>query len=66
MLGIRLFKYAAIIPRELKKIKTPVTMRNNPVTMETILMCFLSLLKCLRKVLMPRDVSRNGMARPAE
>lgn len=66
MLGIRLFKYAAMIPREFEKIKTPVKIRKIPVIMETTLMCLLSLLKCLRKAFIKSDVRRKGMASPAE
>ena len=59
-------KYPAIIANELKKIKSPVAMRNIPVITEISLICLLTLLKCLRKVDMPREVSMKGIASPKE
>lgn len=41
-------------------------MRKSPVTIETARIYLLSLLKYLRKVLIPSEVSKKGMARPAE
>ena len=59
-------KYPAIIANEFEKIKTPVTIRNIPVITEMSFICLLTLLKCLKKVLMPKEVSMKGMARPKE
>jgi hypothetical protein len=59
-------KYPAIIAIELKKIKTPVTIRNTPVITEISPIWRLTLAKCLRKVEIPMEVSMKGIARPKE
>jgi hypothetical protein len=66
MFGRMVSKYPDIIAKELKNIKTPVTMRRSPVTTETILMWCFNLWKCFMKVFMPMDVRRKGMASPSE
>ena len=59
-------KYPAIIANELKNIKSPVAIRKTPVITEINLICLLTLLKCLRKVLIPKEVNMKGIARPSE
>ncbi len=61
-----MFRYLDIIAKELKNIKSPVTMSKTPVTIDMTLICRFSLWKYLRNVLIPRDVSINGIASPME
>jgi hypothetical protein len=66
ILGTIVLKYPDMIAKESKNIKTPVTMSKTPVAIDMTLICRFSLWKYLRKVLIPRDVSINGIASPME
>ncbi len=55
-----------MIEKELKNIKTPVTISKTPVTIDMTLICCLSLWKYLRQVLIPREVIIKGIASPME